>query len=594
MRSDECIVFTPFAFSQAYTGYAPISELIRGTATDVTMVYGQPSWALTTLFRPFLWGYMLFGSAKGLSFFWVGRLIALFLVTFECARIFTSNNKIISTVVAVAISFSPIMQWWFATNGLAELFIFGQGIVLCLYYLFDRNDLVGKIVCSLLLVECMCGYLFVLYPAWQIPLFYLFAILSIYVIGHSTKKRRQSEGRSGRFEVLCLALAVGTAACLAGVCMMQSWSTIQTVMSTVYPGTRNEAGGGSAGGLLNYIPGLLSSIDAGFWTPNVCEAASMITLFPIGMILAFWALTRKRDGLLIALMALEICYLWYICIGVPEIVAKVTLLYEVQAGRATLALGACDILLLARSWSILSKTNSKRAMMPPSWIWMIVSVVMSCVMAYLATRNNPLHTSKLFYAMEVLSIGMLIYYLVQAVFIKDAHGAYCFLAGFVSIVMICGLTINPIQIGMPSISENRTIAAVKGVAADNPDALWLADNSIYGQAIIMSGASSICSTSVYPNLMLWHALDPAGKYETIYNRYEHISVAPTVDETTFALLGADSIEVELSIDDIEKTGATYWLSSKDLSAYCNDKVSFDELAEIDGKTRVYRIDYQSN
>lgn len=45
-----------------------------------TMVYGQPSYAVATLFRPFLWGYLLLGAERGLAFFWDARMLCMMLV----------------------------------------------------------------------------------------------------------------------------------------------------------------------------------------------------------------------------------------------------------------------------------------------------------------------------------------------------------------------------------------------------------------------------------------------------------------------------------------------------------------------------------
>lgn len=146
IRSDEFVVFTPFAFSQAYTSYAPISDIIRAFPTDVTMLYAQPAWALATLFRPFLWGFMAFGSQHGLAFFWSARLVVLLLISYEFGRWLTDDRKSISVAYAIFIGFAPIVQWWFSVNGTAELLIFGQALVVLYYrYLNAKN---ARVACG--------------------------------------------------------------------------------------------------------------------------------------------------------------------------------------------------------------------------------------------------------------------------------------------------------------------------------------------------------------------------------------------------------------------------------------------------------------
>ena len=58
IRSDEWLVFTPFAFSQYYNNFAYFSNIVRGTLTDMFIVYGQPVWDAGMLFRPAQWGYL--------------------------------------------------------------------------------------------------------------------------------------------------------------------------------------------------------------------------------------------------------------------------------------------------------------------------------------------------------------------------------------------------------------------------------------------------------------------------------------------------------------------------------------------------------
>lgn len=96
IRSDEWIVFTPFALSQARSGYTAISSLPRAMPTDVTMVYAQPAWALANIFRPFLWGFMLQDSEMELAFFWSARLMLLLLVSYEfgrCSPMMTAGSR---------------------------------------------------------------------------------------------------------------------------------------------------------------------------------------------------------------------------------------------------------------------------------------------------------------------------------------------------------------------------------------------------------------------------------------------------------------------------------------------------------------------
>ena len=93
IRSDEWDVFTPLAMSQQYTGYAAVNDIACAWPTNMLTTYNQPVWDLTAIAKPFYWGYLLLGSEYGLSWFWCGRLIALFLVTSEMFLLITGQKK---------------------------------------------------------------------------------------------------------------------------------------------------------------------------------------------------------------------------------------------------------------------------------------------------------------------------------------------------------------------------------------------------------------------------------------------------------------------------------------------------------------------
>ena len=52
IRSDEYIVFTPFAFSQYFTNFSMINDIVRAAPTNMFIVYGQAVWHLAMIFRP--------------------------------------------------------------------------------------------------------------------------------------------------------------------------------------------------------------------------------------------------------------------------------------------------------------------------------------------------------------------------------------------------------------------------------------------------------------------------------------------------------------------------------------------------------------
>ena len=255
IRSDEWAVLTPFAISQEHIGYSSVSAIIRGGDTDTTLIYALPSWSVATFFRPELWGYLFFGPSKGLAFFWSLRNIALFLATFECARIYSYNNKYLSAVVATLVTFAPVVQWWFAVNGIAELFIFGQIIVVSLYKYIRASSLKSKIGWGCLLAWSSGCFVLILYPAWQIPVFYIIAGLCLWVIIVAKKEHAWTFSHSVSCW-LALVLPCVMSVLMVGFVFANAKDALVSILNTVYPGDRFSTGGDGLNAFLNYACGL--------------------------------------------------------------------------------------------------------------------------------------------------------------------------------------------------------------------------------------------------------------------------------------------------------------------------------------------------
>ena len=106
IRSDEYLVNTPQAFSQYWNHFGWFSSIVRAAPTDMFIVYGQPVLDPAVVFRPFHWGYLLFGMARGLAFFWSGRLIFLFMVSLEFGyRLLTPRSRSLALGYALLVAF---------------------------------------------------------------------------------------------------------------------------------------------------------------------------------------------------------------------------------------------------------------------------------------------------------------------------------------------------------------------------------------------------------------------------------------------------------------------------------------------------------
>ena len=560
IRTDEWATLTPFNFAQQFNDYNSTSDILRGYSTDVTTFYANPSFALATLFRPFLWGYIILGNAKGLAFFWSARTVSLFLVMYELGKLLTKNKKVISASFAALITFSQTIQWWYSTNGLIEMFIFG-GLAIILLDLFLQSDkLWKKALLCLGLIGCAGGYLLVYYPAQQVPLGYIFGVLAIYILVTNRKLIKLQD----------ILLIIGTviifAACIACI-IYNSLDTIQATMNTVYPGKRVNSGGGTNFiELFTYITSIFTPIDGTnlIVEDNVSELSVFYSMFPFGILCSVYSMIRRKkaDLLYILLIAVELLFIIYCLFGLPTIIAKITFLSYSFSRRIMEILGFIDIILLTKFLSEDCEPRSKRksivslvaiiisivgiliavrslylyGLNPPNIIWIVVTVLIIWI-AYLILRNTSDHKEK-------LAITL------------------------ICIITISGLAVNPLQRGADVIYNNSIVQDVAKIRSVDSDALWIviSERSQVNNIPIMVGAKTINSTNTYPNMNTWHKIDPSGQYESIYNRYAHIHMDISENETVLTLNAPDSISVKVNQSDLEKLNVSYILSDKELTS----------------------------
>ena len=575
IRSDEWALQTPFALSQQYTGYKYFSDIIRATPTDVEVVYGQPINSWLNIFRPYYWGYIFLPSAKGLSFYWITKLLMLFFATFELGMILTKKNKIVSALLAVCVSFSPGIQWWFTTLAIADVLIFGQIAIVSVYYMITVNSIWKKYLYSLLLAIAGGGYILVIYPPHQVAGGYVFAGLLIWVL----VSHRKELSEQIRDNIICCLFAASIIAIAMVEVIYNSRETIQAVMQTVYPGNRMILGGNikNITYLFRYIGNVFFPFTSKNVPGNVYESASMFDFFPIGIVLAIAVLRKRRDALLKLLLAIDT---WLICWTIfqyPEWLAKITLLSNVQPERGLLVIGYINLLILARTLSqitIIRFSVSRKIIYSCLCSWICIIAARKYYTDYLTNVRTV-----------VCAMALLIVFLCILSFneIKIHKISIC---GCVALMFVIGGMVNPIQQGIRNISDNILISKISNLVQENPTAKWAVIGEYPMNNIpIMAGAPTVNSTNVYPQLELWEKIDVERQYEDVYNRYAHIAMELTHEKTNFQLNGPDYFTIFLNEMDLPILDVTYILSNRSISD------SGYHLTQIDmvGNYYIYKI-----
>lgn len=559
-RSDEWGTLTPLCFRQQYNtlgAYNRYSQTLGSILTDNMLVYGQPSWDILTLFRPFYWGYLFFGSERGLSWFWCSRLIVLFLSWFELGMLITDGQKKLSVMLAVCVSFAPFLQWWFAINGLVEMLIYGACFVLGSNYLVSRAFNPRKIAVAVGMAVCAVGYVLTFYPTWMVPVAWGFVPLFLWVVIWKFDRKVLR-----RVDVVpWLLVFVITAAGLT-VLAVTSWDVIKAELNSVYPGNAPSSSGGT--GLWWMMKYPISLVSRFSMNELIVENSSIICFAPAGFILALWVIIKekKKDPLLILLLGINLFLAWYYCVGIPKWLAKMLLLSFVNSNRGPQVLGFLRLTLFVRAVALKEKA-------PKRWLAALAAVISSAVPMRLALGFTKYEPDGLRYEYFDTAEKILVVWAILAVVFYLLYRArkskYTMaVLGVCTVVLASSIWINPVAKGVPEITKSETMQQIRDLVKEDPQAIWLVVDMAYPATNIpaMAGADCLNTTQTYPQKTRWEMLDQEGEYEDIYNRYCHIR-ASLGSKTMLELVSTDYVEVTLSPEELKKLNIRYIVSTND-------------------------------
>lgn len=549
VRGDEYGILTPMAFAQAQNDYGYFSDLFGSYGMDMFMVYGQAVKDIAVIFRPFYLGYLLFGLRMGLSFFWCGRFILLFLVSWNFGQMMLRGSgnfsgKRISFLYAVILTMSPVVQWWFAINGLVEMLLFGQFAILLFMKYLQEQRFWKRACCIVGICYLACCYIMLLYPAWQIPVAWLLVFVVVALLLELIHDKKALWYWKDLF-AWCGSLV------LFGLIMMRilikSQATIEATLHSEYPGSRSFCGGAGFSGLFaGWINLFLTQVsDSVNVENNVCEKAAFLDFMPLGLIMALVVVgvqiyrKQKKDYLLISLCLFTLIFgSWYV-FGWPEALCKITLLYTVNPERGCIAIQLAQVMMLFRAgWQLMPCKKIKYLT-----LW---------------CREAALQ---------------------NIVFLLICAG-----------LMFSTMLVNPIVSGIGAWEDNKLLQAVSD--SDREGDIWVADRcGVYIPNLMTTvGAHTVNAIHLYPDVETWSVLDPAGVNENVYNRYAHVTLDLTPGSTEFELIQNDWFHVAVNMDDLKALGVTKILSTNvdGYEVYDTDDLSI-ERERVIGDYAIYSI-----
>jgi len=587
VQIDEWGVFTPFIFSQYFDGgngtFSYFSEIIRAAHTDVALVYGVPCWDIITFFRPFLWGYLFLSPGQGLAFFWMGRLIILFLVSYEMGRILANDKKKLACMYACLIAFSQMVQYWFGENSFVEMLIFGQAGVLLLIQYIRRKSFLQRGFCVLAILYCVDGYILAIYPAWQIAFGYIFAAMAAWIL-HSHWKTV----RFHRKDVLLIGIGVILAALPLVHVAYNSWDTIQAFLMSEYPGSRHVSGGALTWvELMRYVLVYPMSIEYFLPWPAI-NSATFLSFAPLGIIMAVWQYVKckKTDFLIWVFLGLSVVYYSFCILPWPIFLSKLTLLSSVPEMRLLQAADFLQILILVRVLAL--DFNAMK------WKGTCCCVIIYTVASYGASDFFLSDSHFMMWIPIILAISAVV-----ALYACRNFKSLPILLILIS--LFSGMFINPISRGTKSIYETELGQKIQKIAEQN-QGKWVVDSedlsgtlNIYAMNSypVMFGAPTVNCMNLYPHWDRWQSIGLNQQEKRALNRsgYMNISITDAPTDMTCPnedIPVANIVDICLNVKDLKTLDVSYVFTNRDLNDIISQNDVFELLDEANGY-KIYRV-----
>ena len=593
IRTDEWAVNAPSFVSQCVdpngNNYSYYHDSLRGTKTEMFSQLNQPILDILSIGKPFTLGALILGASRGYSFLWTASIIALLLVSFEFCMVISKNNKLASLLGMLLISFSASTQWWQCYN------IFTWGMLAIV--LFDKFMLTKKfstkILCSIGIFISGISYIFYFYPTWQVPYGYIYLAVLIWVVIKNWKEYKIN--KKDILLIIAIILAIGA---ILGIYFVKSADALKLITGTDYPGKRFETGGKEIKTIFSYVYSIIFpyKIDT---IGNPCELSSMISFYPIPMLIALIYLvrnikTKKHFSFLIPMLIISIVYSIFMVFGVNEMFAKITLLYMTPAGRLAVPLGFSQILLIVY---MLGNFTKEDIILKNEIIKKAGTVLASISIMYIALKTDMNILQN--HPMYIYICGLiLVYGIYQIVNINEEKNKKRLIMLLMPVAILTGATVHPIQKGISVLTDKPVAQKTQEIVSqDKENNLWICDstNFMTNNYLLASGAKIINSTNLYTNFDLYKTVlgeeksqKPEVRY--VYNRYSHINMEITEDKNDIELVQQDSIKISLTSEKIRELGVKYILTTRDLEQFDTEDVKYQKIYDEDGMI-IYHVEY---
>jgi hypothetical protein len=562
IRMDEWMTATPTLIGQVKAGM-PVKNESLGSG-NVPVILGFPVKDMSSLLRPSVWSYFFFDLETAFAFSWNFSNFFFLVSMFLLLMLLTRSHFWLSVFGTFFIFFSSGIQWWSYYISIYMMYL--NGVILSVVYILHSKKRIPMLFAGIILLFSAYGYLFNLYPPFQVPLVYLYLFIFIgFLLRHKDYANILSK--------VPLRMGVLSAAVLIlGLFVFHYYEltkdTYAIMMNTVYPGMRVVSGGDLADGKFfsEFFGMFMTDRHVPAQWMNISEASGLLVFFPV----LFYAIAynyikfKRYDSLQIVLSGFLLFATIFILIGIPVFLSKLTLLSMVEARRFLPVAQAGNCILLICFLSDKKTGEGSRF----SWIEFAALLVFMIIFFTLVGNHINDSTNNFFKSDQLKTVIVLftaIYLLIRYSYIQYGSLIACLL---IAGVTLPNVSINPLTSGLSPILENPLVVTSQAIHEKDPNATW----AVYGASnwadlLKSNGIKTFNGTKITPPLDDFKIIDPPGKNSTYYNRFAHMRLrepqGPS-DTLYFEQPTPDGYSMYLDpcSPRLEKLGIKYFLFSK--------------------------------
>lgn len=550
VRSDEWQVITPLALSQAAHRPAfPIVNRNLGLDGQNMMVVGMtgvPVAHVSALAKPATWGFFLFDLRRALAWYWWFPFFACFAALWMLLQRMFALDWRLAAGLAATVSASPysvVFSGW-----PAYLVFFSAAGLLAADVAFRSHS--WRVACGIggLLGASIAGFALVLYPAWQISLAYVW--LPLTAAWFATRRKHLRFGRP-QFAAAGMALAVAVA--ILFMWWLDAREAIASIRGSVYPGQRSVEVGGDVDRWF-LVKGLMSPMtmyrDSSLMVGASDAGSVVLFIVPLfaAVVLRFISI-RRIDAIAGVLCGFILVALWFMYVGFPSSLARASLWGSTTSYRLDLSLGVAQVLIIAWLAAPRAGFDGKSLKLPGHTLAVALGVFTVLHAFFLYQLVPPAILENVppsLMAMSLLVLGAGGYFLIREQYIA-------FFCVYGSWMLAAALPFNPLGLAPLAVRPAAHFAGLvpsSATAGGSRSAVAVVGDRNWAMSLPAAGVPVVNSVFYYPQVTLWHRLDPTGRLSTLYNRYQRVLFVLGVVESPqgFRIDSPRLDEVRVTID----------------------------------------------